>query len=158
MAQPVPPQTESVTLIVRRFLELLAAEDLDAALALLDENVVYTNVSLPTVRGRGAVDRLFRPILGPIGFRVHFHGTGIDETDPGVVLTERTDALVFGPVSVQFWVYGRFEVRDGLITLWRDSFDWRAILMGTLLGSSASHCHRLVPWTNDPRSVDSDCC
>ncbi len=39
------------------------------------------------------------------------------------VLTERTDALVFGPVRLQFWVCGVFEVTDGRITLWRDYFD-----------------------------------
>lgn len=134
MAQAAPPQTESAGLVARRFLELLQAEKLDQALSLLDERVVYSNVSLPTVHGRDAVGRLFRPLLGRMGFRVHFHATGIDEADPGVALTERTDALVFGPVSVQFWVYGRFEVRDGRITLWRDSFDWRDMLMGMVRG------------------------
>ncbi len=120
--------------LARDFLEWLQAEELDRALALLDENVVYTNVSLPTVRGRSAVGRLFRPMLGRAGFRVHFHAIGADETEPAVVLTERTDALVFGPVVIQFWVYGRFEIRDGLITLWRDSFDWRDVIAGMVRG------------------------
>ena len=39
------------------------------------------------------------------------------------VLTERTDVLVFGPVRLQFWVCGVFEVHDGRIMLWRDYFD-----------------------------------
>ena len=39
------------------------------------------------------------------------------------MLNERTDALVFGPLRIQFWVCGVFEVRDGRITLWRDYFD-----------------------------------
>jgi limonene-1,2-epoxide hydrolase len=39
------------------------------------------------------------------------------------VLTERTDVLVFGPVRLQFWVCGVFEVHNGRITLWRDYFD-----------------------------------
>ena len=125
---------DSASAVARDFLEMLEAENLDRALSLLDEGVVYSNVSLPTVRGRNAVERLFRPILGRVGFRVYFHAIGTDEADPGVVLTERTDALVFGPVSVQFWVYGRFEVRDGRITLWRDSFDWRDMLIGMVRG------------------------
>lgn len=41
-----------------------------------------------------------------------------------VVLTERTDIIATGPVSAEFWVCGTFEVHDGLITLWRDRFDW----------------------------------
>lgn len=125
---------ESATSIARTFLELLQAEDLDGALTLLDERVVYSNVSLPTVTGRDRVRRLFRPLLGRVGFRVHIHAIGVDEADPRVVLTERTDALVFGPITVQFWVYGRFEVSDGRITLWRDSFDWSDVLMATVRG------------------------
>ena len=39
------------------------------------------------------------------------------------VLTERTDVLAIGPVRLQFWVCGVFEVHDGRITLWRDYFD-----------------------------------
>jgi limonene-1,2-epoxide hydrolase len=127
---PIP--TDSASAISREFLELLAAEDLDGALALLDEQVVYSNVSLPTVRGRSGVERLFRPLLGRSGFRVHFHAIGADVYDPGVVLTERTDALIFGPVHLQFWVYGRFEVRNGRIVLWRDSFDWGDMIVGSI--------------------------
>ena len=36
---------------------------------------------------------------------------------------ERTDALIVGPVRLQFWVCGTFEVHGGRITLWRDYFD-----------------------------------
>jgi limonene-1,2-epoxide hydrolase len=117
--------------VAREFLHALARDDLDAALALLDDNVVYTNVSLPTVRGRRAVEQLFRPLLGRFGFAVHFHNVS---SDGGVVLTERTDMLVLGPVHWQFWVWGRFEVHGGRISVWRDSFDWLDINIGLLRG------------------------
>lgn len=134
MTDTAPAVATSPSLITREFLEALQAEELDRAMALLDKDVVYTNVSLPTINGRDSVHRLFRRLLGPVGFRVYFHAVGAADDDPTVILTERTDALVFGPVFVQFWVYGRFEVRDGQITLWRDSFDWRDITMGLLRG------------------------
>jgi limonene-1,2-epoxide hydrolase len=51
-----------------------------------------------------------------------------------VVLTERTDVLSYGPVRVQFWVYGRFEVRRGQIAVWRDSFDWLTVTGATIRG------------------------
>lgn len=121
----------SAEAVVRSFLELLAADDLDGALALLAEDVVYTNVGLPTVRGRHVVDRLFRPALGRAGFKVHFDHV---VSDGRVVLTERVDALVFGPVHWQFWVYGRFEVVEGKITVWRDSFDYVDVNIGLLRG------------------------
>lgn len=127
-------ETIAPTAIVRSFLESLQDADLDHALPLLDEDVVYINVSLPAVRGRDAVEKAFRPTIGRMGFRVYFHAVGTDETNSGVVLTERTDALIFGPISVQFWVYGRFEVNNGRITLWQDSFDWGDVLKGMIRG------------------------
>lgn len=126
-----PVIAQSAEAIAREFLDALARDDLDAALALLDDDVVYTNVSLPTIRGLRAVDRLFRPMIGRGGFRVHFHN--ISSRD-GVVLTERTDMLIIGPVHWQFWVWGRFEVRGGRITVWRDSFDWLNMNVGLLRG------------------------
>ena len=134
MNTAAPVAIESSVKLVREFLEAVQAEDLDRALSMLDDDVIYTNVSLPTIRGRSGVERVFRPILGRMGFRVHFRAAGTDATDHGVVLTERTDALIFGPVSIQFWVYGRFEVRDGQITVWRDGFDWRDMTMGLIRG------------------------
>ncbi len=127
-------EADSPTAIVRAFLESLEGADLDGALAFLDDDVAYINVPLPAVRGRAAVERAFRPTIGRVGFRVHCHAIGADDTDAGIVLTDRTDALIFGPVSVQFWVYGRFEVRDGRITLWRDSFDWGDVVNGLIRG------------------------
>ena len=53
---------------------------------------------------------------GPIGFEVKIHRIA---AEGATVLTERTDALIFGPLRLQFWVCGVFEVHDGRITLWR---------------------------------------
>lgn len=117
--------------VVRDFLEALADNDLDAALRLVADDLEYTNVPLPTLHGRDRLDRAFRPLLGRFGFRVHFHN--VAESD-GVVLTERTDALLLGPVVWQFWVYGRFEVVEGKITVWRDSFDYADLIVGLVRG------------------------
>ena len=66
-----------------------------------------------------------------MGFEVKFHR---NVADGGTVLNERTDAMVFGPLRLQFWVCGVFEVHDGRITLWRDYFDFfdfgKAIVRG----------------------------
>ena len=50
------------------------------------------------------------------------------------VLNERTDALVIGPVRLQFWVCGVFEVHNGKITLWRDYFDMFDMAKATVRG------------------------
>jgi limonene-1,2-epoxide hydrolase len=76
--------------VVRRFLGLLQAGDVDAASRLLAPNIRYINVSLPTIRANGKVRRALRSTLGlpGAGFEVHIHSiSAAGET----VLTERTE-------------------------------------------------------------------
>lgn len=141
--------TAEPTGVVRAFLLALQDGELDQALALLADDVAYTNVSLPTIRGRARVDRLFRPAYEKLGggFRVHLRTVA---ADGNTVLTERTDALIFGRVDVRVWVYGRFEVEGGLITVWRDSFDWLDLTVGLvrgLLGAVVPSLNR--PWPGE---------
>ena len=105
---------------VEVLLSSLQAADTDGAGAVLDDNLVYQNVGLPTIRGRARAMKLFRAMEGRAGFEVKTHRIAVNGSS---VLTERTDALIFGPVRLQFWVCGVFEVSDGRITLWRDYFD-----------------------------------
>ena len=105
---------------VENFLTALQNQDIDAAGAVLDDNLVYQNVGFPTIRGRARAIKLFRSMEGRAGFEVKTHRIAVNGS---TVLTERTDALVFGRLRLQFWVCGVFEVTDGRITLWRDYFD-----------------------------------
>ena len=105
---------------VEVFLAALQDQDIDAAGAVLDEHLVYQNVGFPTIRGRARAMKLFRSMEGRARFEVKTHRIAVNGS---TVLTERTDALVFGRVRLQFWVCGVFEVKDGRITLWRDYFD-----------------------------------
>jgi limonene-1,2-epoxide hydrolase len=105
---------------VEVFLAALQDQDIDAAGAVLDEHLVYQNDGFPTIRGRARAIKLFRGMEGRAGFEVKTHRIAVNGS---TVLTERTDALVFGRVRLQFWVCGVFEVTNGRITLWRDYFD-----------------------------------
>ena len=70
------------------------------------------------------------------GFDVKIHRIA---TEGSAVLTERTDVMIFGAVrSLQFWVCGVFEVRDGRITLWRDYFDFLRHRQGTASAALAA--------------------
>ncbi|HEX3981795.1 MAG TPA: limonene-1,2-epoxide hydrolase family protein, partial [Acidimicrobiales bacterium] len=97
------------------------------------EDVDYLNVSTPTIRGRERVRRVLGAAMGlpKAGFEVYFHSISNDQ---GAVLTERTDVLIWGPLRVQFWVCGRFDVRDGKITLWKDYFDWVNVTLAMVRG------------------------
>jgi limonene-1,2-epoxide hydrolase len=120
---------------VEKFLNALAEEDFDAVEAALADDLVYQNVGLPTIYGRDRAMKLFRRMEGGrAGFEVKIHRIA---GDGAAVLTERTDALIFGPLRLQFWVCGVFEVHDGRITLWRDYFDFFDMLKATVRGLAA---------------------
>ena len=121
---------------------LLSAADLsrEDATAILDDADRFREAllgreikKLPTLRGRARVERLFKRGFDGAGlrFRVHFVNTA---ATGNVVLTERVDALGVGRFEQRFWVYGRFEVRDGKIAVWRDSFDWLDITVSIVRG------------------------
>jgi limonene-1,2-epoxide hydrolase len=119
------------TRIVEGFLNALQDADYDTAEAALDDNLVYENVGLPTIHGRARAMKLFRRMDGRAAFEVKFHRVA---ADGAAVLTERTDALIVGPVRLQFWVCGVFEVHNGRITLWRDYFDFFDMFKATVRG------------------------
>jgi limonene-1,2-epoxide hydrolase len=125
------PETAENIRIVEGFLHALQDEDLDAADAALDDDLVYENVGLPTIHGRRRAMNLFRRMEGRGGFEVKIHRIAADGS---AVLTERSDALILGPLRLQFWVCGVFEVHDGRITLWRDYFDMFDMVKATLRG------------------------
>jgi limonene-1,2-epoxide hydrolase len=126
--------------VAERFLARLAAGEIDAAVDMLAADVEYSNVSLPTVRGRERVRRLAHLTLGRdgAGFEVYNHAIS---ASGGSVLTERTDVMTIGRLRIQFWVCGRFDVENGEIVLWRDRFDWMNFTLATLRGLAGA----LVP-------------
>jgi limonene-1,2-epoxide hydrolase len=118
--------------VVRDFLTALADDDVDRALELIDDDIVYENVSLPTIRGRRRFESGARAFYRhKIGFDVRIHRIA---TDGYSVMTERTDAIFVGGYRSQFWVCGAFEVHDGKITLWRDYFDFWVVTLASLRG------------------------
>lgn len=143
MAEPTTEQTAIDNIgTVELFLNALAGEDLDTADGVLAEDVVYQNVGLPTIYGRRSTIGVFRRLQGRAGFQVKIHRIAADGS---AVLTERTDALIIGPLRLQFWVCGVFEVRDGRITLWRDYFDFFDMFKATLRAVTATVFPSLRP-------------
>jgi limonene-1,2-epoxide hydrolase len=132
--RPTEPQA-----VVEAFLAALAAADFASAAALLADDVTYVNVGMPPIRGRRRTIGLLRTLGRPRAlFEVYLHAIAANE---GTVLTDRTDVLVFGRLRFQFWVAGRFDVQEGQITLWRDSFDYVDVLRSFFRGL----CGAVVP-------------
>ena len=122
---------------VETFLNALQDEDFETADAALADDLVYQNAGFPAVHGRRRVMKLLRAAEGRMRLEVKTHRIA---TDGAAVLTERTDALTFGPLRLQFWVCGVFEVHDGRITLWRDYFDFFDFFAKATFGPSSRAC------------------
>lgn len=134
---PLAPDAEALDAtdpqaVTEAFLAAMADGDAETAAALIDADIIYVNVGLRPILGRRAVERVLRMLDRPgAGFEVYLHSIAVDGTK---VLTERTDVIVMGRLRMQFWVWGRFDVHEGRITLWRDSFDFLDITRGVVRG------------------------
>jgi limonene-1,2-epoxide hydrolase len=119
--------------VVVAFLRAFERFDVETAVDLVHDDLVYINVTLPALRGRERLATIARAAVRPgrMGFHVHFNHIA---TDGDVVLTDRIDEIDFGRFAMRFWVYGRFVVRDGRIAVWRDAFDWVDVTVGALRG------------------------
>ena len=119
--------------VVERFLDhLRTVTDSDAAAELLAVDVEFENSWMPTLHGRDQVRRLFQACVRiGTGLEIYVHAISADGSS---VLTERTDVLEWGPLRVQFWICGRFDVRDGQIVAWREYYDPLTIFAATIRG------------------------
>jgi limonene-1,2-epoxide hydrolase len=122
--------------VVESFLAAFAAQDLERALALMADDIVYQNVPFPADRGKKAVERTLAAFGKVVtGFEVKMLNIAARD---GVVLTERIDILKGPLVYLDLPVCGTFEVRDGKIVLWRDYFD--------LMGATAKLLVSPIRW------------
>ena len=140
-ASGVRPDLDNVR-VVETFLYALQDEDFDTVDRSLADTIEWQNVGFPTIRGRQRIVGMMRRAEGRMGFEVKIHRIA---AEGNAVLTERTDAMVFGPLRIQFWVCGVFEVHAGRITLWRDYFDMFDILKATVRGIAATVFPSLRP-------------
>ena len=118
--------------VVERLLDRLRVTDGDGAADLLAVDVEFRNTGLPTVRGRERVRKVFRALARiDTGVEIYVHTISAHGS---TVLTERTDVLKWGPLRIQLWICGRFDVHDGQIVKWREYFDYMTIFVATMRG------------------------
>lgn len=158
MTAPSQIITTDPTTTVQAFFAALEDRAIKQALELADPKIVWRNSSLPTVKGK-LVARLLKGMDRDwMGFRADFHHIA---ASGDVVLTERTDYLRIGPLEIDFWVCGTFQVTsEGRIVLWHDYFSWTNVLGGVLRGTFRMLRERLArarraDEVNPPRPVPS---
>ena len=112
--------------IVNEFTARITKLDFDGAFELVASDIEYDNVPIGKVEGPDGIRSVFAQLdaMGVDAMEWIIHRQVASAT---TVLNERTDR--FGKRST--WagvdVAGIFEVRDGVITLWRDYFDMNAM-------------------------------
>jgi limonene-1,2-epoxide hydrolase len=113
--------------VVRQFFKHMERGDYDPAMALISEDCDYINPPpLGSVRGPAAVRGVLEPFFAPT-LENELEVLRMSATGP-VVFIERLDRHRLSEKWVELPVTGVFEVREGLITYWRDYFDAATIL------------------------------
>ena len=111
---------------VTAFIHAIEAKDLDAALALADDGIVYDNVPMAAVTGVEATRTMLESFVSAsdeIEWVIHQQVATGD-----VVMNERTDRFRTGEAWMEIPVAGVWVVTDGRITLWRDYFDLQGFM------------------------------
>jgi limonene-1,2-epoxide hydrolase len=126
--------------VVQAFFSAFTSGDLDRAVTLMADDIVYQNVPFPADHGKPAVERTLKLFGRAItGFDIKMVNIAARN---GVVLTERVDILTGPLVYLDLWVCGTFAIRDGRIVLWRDYFDLAATTAKLLASPIRSLLHR----------------
>jgi limonene-1,2-epoxide hydrolase len=131
--QPQPEKETKLTdqatpgSVAKAFLQAMESLDYATALQLVAEACEYTNPPpIGTVHGPAGVRAVLEPFFAPTldnEFRI------VREAVNGsVVILERLDRHRLVDKWVELPVTGVFEVKQGLITYWRDYFDAATIL------------------------------
>lgn len=111
--------------VVAAFIAAVERKDIDAAVALLDDDVSYENMPMQPIVGVATTRAVLEGFLGA-ATRVDW--PVLRELAVGnVVMNERLDRFEINGGWLELPVAGVFEVNDaGRIVLWRDYFDMAA--------------------------------
>jgi limonene-1,2-epoxide hydrolase len=113
--------------VIRQFLKDMERLDYDTALKLVCGDCEYTNPPpIGTVHGPAGIRGVLEPFFTPT-LENEFKILRDAATGP-VVTMERLDRHHLADKWIELPVTGVFEVREGLITYWRDYFDAATIL------------------------------
>jgi len=119
---------------VTAFIHAIEAKDLNAALALAADDIVYDNVPMSAVTGVEATRTMLESFVSgsdEIEWVIHQQVATGD-----VVMNERTDRFRTGEHWVEIPVAGVWVLTGGRISLWRDYFDLQGLMTQMTAASS----------------------
>ena len=113
--------TVNAQTVVETFIDAWNRSDMDAAYALMADDIIWDNIPMGPVQGIEGCKGLmanFPPIEGIEFITHHISAKG------NVVMTERTDKFLVGGTWRAIRLMGIFEINDaGKVQAWRDYFD-----------------------------------
>lgn len=113
--------------VVEAFISALERLDLDAASAMVSEDMRWVNAPLKTAGNKKQFHKMLNAMFkDATRFEVRY--SDIHERDDGVVYTDRVDIFEGGGVTMHLPIQGEFRVRDGLVAEWVDRFSWLKLL------------------------------
>ena len=111
--------------LIRTFIALLSARDIDSAARMVSADFEYDNVPMGKSFGPDGLRNTlsgFFAMLDDVDWQI-LRQSSTGDTVHGTVLNERDDRVSMNGAWHSLPVAGVFEVRDAKITLWRDYFD-----------------------------------
>lgn len=106
---------------IATFIEAWPTRDASDLMAFFSDDAVYHNIPLEAARGKEAIRATLEGFM-EIGGAVDVEVANILAAG-NLVVVERVDHFVQSGKRSSLPIMGIFEVRDGLITAWRDYFD-----------------------------------
>ena len=108
--------------VVTALIQACERRDLDAACALVTEDIEYDNVPIGKVYGPDGVRSVLSGGVTAAAEKVEW--VVLTQVSEGnVVMNERVDRFLVDGTWVEIPIAAVFRVRDGKVCLWRDYFD-----------------------------------
>jgi len=119
----MPAMAEEPIELVRRFCSEWSTMDVDDFVSYFTDDAVYHNVPMEPCVGRDEIRTFAEEFIGSMqGLDVEIHHI---LADGPIVVTERTDVVVYPHVTIRVPIMGIFEIDDGKIARWREYFDMK---------------------------------
>jgi limonene-1,2-epoxide hydrolase len=141
-------KTSDAGAIVNRFVAAQATRDVEQALPYVAADIVFENVPFPPGNETRGVDELRRAMVTWMTVATRVRWTILRQLDDGEhVLHERTDEFWYpdglfpGGNYCLFRVAAAWEVRNGVIEVWRDYYD--LAIIPTTLGVDLAEYSRI---------------
>lgn len=113
--------TKVVESFIASFIQAWPEADAASVAGYFSDDAVYHNIPMAPVKGRDEIQAAIGAMMS-MGGKVGIEMVHVLANDT-IVMTERLDHFVLAEKTISLPVMGTFEVRDGLITAWRDYFD-----------------------------------